>query len=54
MARTHNMEILVIGTYCTGSCKSKYYTIKTTTTPVVVFFGGFIYSLLDDAGIFVK
>ena len=28
--QTHN----VIGTDCTGSCKSNYHTITTTTTPL--------------------
>jgi hypothetical protein len=26
--------LVVIGTDCTGSCKSNYYTIQTTTAPL--------------------
>ena len=29
----HQQTLVVIGTDCTGSCKSNYYTIKTTTAP---------------------
>jgi len=27
-------SLVVIGTDCTGSCKSNYHTITTTTTPI--------------------
>ena len=30
--RSHN----IIGTYCTGSCKSNYYTMTTTMAPEVL------------------
>jgi len=33
-AQTHNLVIVVIGTDCTGSCKSNYHTITTTTIPL--------------------
>ena len=29
-----NFTLVVIGTDCTGSCKSNYHTIMTTTTPL--------------------
>ena len=29
--RTHNFTVVVIGTDCTGSCKSNYHTIMTMT-----------------------
>jgi hypothetical protein len=27
--------LVVIGTHCTGSCKSNYHTITTTTAPTI-------------------
>jgi len=30
--------LVVIGTDCTGSCKSNYHMITTMTTPIVVLF----------------
>ena len=30
-----NTTLVVIGTECTGSCKSNYHTITTTTAPAV-------------------
>ena len=32
------MTLVVIGTDCTGSCKSNYHTIKTTTAPEILAF----------------
>jgi len=32
MNRVRNHNLMVIGTDCTGSCKSNYHTITTTTT----------------------
>ena len=28
------LQVMVIGTDCTGSCKSNYHTITTTTAPI--------------------
>jgi hypothetical protein len=30
------MTLVVIGTDCTGSCKSNYHTIITMTTPFII------------------
>ena len=38
LARHNFSAIVVIGTDCTGNCKSNYHTIMTTTTPI--FWGG--------------
>ena len=37
--QTHKVSgdtITVIGTDCTGSCKSNYHTITATTTPLII------------------
>jgi hypothetical protein len=33
--RTHNIKLVMIGNDCTGSCKSNYHTITTTTATEV-------------------
>jgi hypothetical protein len=33
ITRVELITLVVIGTDCTGSCKSNYYTITTTTAP---------------------
>jgi hypothetical protein len=36
--RYSNTTLVVIGTDCTASCKSKYHTITTTTAPTSIFY----------------
>ena len=44
---TLTLILMVIGTGCTGNCKSNYHTITTTTTPI--HFTDFDYPLVSSS-----